>query len=189
MRVRALTGPIILAALLATTPQLAFGQDEGERSGSPTPALTFNARPGTEIQGEQLGEFLGKNLSVAFGKDMRPLSVTMRLEMISSREEGVIGKWQSEAVEVEPGQTYSGATWLRADTRASGGGDICIFMPQACFEGAKITFGRFVVINHEEQYMPRECEGATHALRITLASDDERFEESSPKLVCLTAEG
>jgi hypothetical protein len=180
-----LTGTVVLAALLATTPQLAVGQDEDERSISPTPSLTFDARPGTEIQSEQLGEFIAKNLSVVF-TDMRPISVKLRVEMIS-REEGVIGKWQSEAVEVEPGQTYSGATWLRADTRASGGGDICSFMPQACWEGAKITFGRFVVINHEEQYMPRECEDATHALHITLVRDSERAVVDSPWL-CLNVE-
>jgi hypothetical protein len=165
MRVRALTGPIIFAALLATTPQLAFGQDEGERSVSPTPALTFNARPGTEISSDELGEFLAKTLTVNVSYPGQVLRATLRVEMIS-REEGVIGKWESEAVEVEGGKTYPCVKYFcRADEMnealAPGFGD-----------RRKITFGRFVVINHEEQYIPRECERATHALRIDVGQGD-----------------
>jgi hypothetical protein len=178
MRIRALIGPVILAALLATTPQLAFGQRGGEES---PVVFTLNARPGTEISSDQLGEFLAKNLSVAFGTDMRPLSVSLSMEMIS-REEGVIGKYESEAVEVEPGKTYPASTWTTQRDRheAPGFGD-----------RRKITFGRLVVINHEEQYMPRECEDATHALRITLVADGRLFWEPNKPIdfLCLRTDG
>ena len=53
MRIRALTGPVVLGALFATTPQLAVGQPKGVEE---SPAeITLNVRPGTEIQADQLG--------------------------------------------------------------------------------------------------------------------------------------
>ncbi len=178
MRIRARTGPIVLGALLATAPQLVSGQTRG---GDIHGSFELDVRPGTEIESDQLMEFLAKNLSVRF-TDMRPLSVTLRLEMIS-REEGVIGKWESEAVTIEPGKTYSGVPWIAAPNgrqpyKAPGLGD-----------GGNITLGRFVVINHEEQYVPRECEDATHALWIDVGQCDGCMAEHGRPMLCLRVEG
>ena len=103
MRIRALTGPIVLAALFATTPQLAVGLDRGDE---PSVKITCSAcRPGTEIKSDQLMEFLAKNVNVRFLTGKIPLYVKLQLKMISP-EEGVIGKWESEPVEIAAGKTY-----------------------------------------------------------------------------------
>ncbi len=151
--------------------------------------MRIRARTGPIVLGALLatapqlvsGQTLAKNLSVRF-TDMRPLSVTLRLEMIS-REEGVIGKWESEAVTIEPGKTYSGVPWIAAPNgrqpyKAPGLGD-----------GGNITLGRFVVINHEEQYVPRECEDATHALWIDVGQCDGCMAEHGRPMLCLRVEG
>jgi hypothetical protein len=156
-RIHTFTAPLVFGVLLVITPKLALGQDEI--------VARFEARPGTEIQSDQLGEFIAKNLSIKFGTDMRPLSVKLRLEMIS-RKEGVIGKYESRTVQIEPGKTYPcGIPFCAAEQMnealAPGFGD-----------RRKITFGRVVVINHEEQYFPRECEGATHTLRVDVGQGD-----------------
>ena len=102
--IRAVTGPIVLAALFVTTPQLAVGQPDDDESVE----ITCRAcRPGAEIEGDQLMEFLAENLNVRFTESAvwaDALYVALRLEMVS-REEGVIGKFESEAVEVEAGTT------------------------------------------------------------------------------------
>jgi hypothetical protein len=184
MRIRALVGPAVVGALLANTPQLALGQTD-ERSMTENVAVNFSCdecRPDTRIEAGQLGEFLAKNLSVRFGTDMRPLSVRLQLVLIS-QEEGVIGKWESEAVTIEPGKTYRGVPWIAAPNgrqpyKAPGLGD-----------RGNITLGRFVVINHEEQYsMPRECERATHALWIDVGQGDGLLEKNGRPVFCLNAE-
>ncbi len=180
-RIRALTGPVVLGALFVTTPQLAFGQ-EGDDEESPVEITCRKCIVGNEIASDQLGEFIAKNLNVKFmaKKDEGLVWVGLRLEMIS-REEGVIGKYESETVEVELGKTYSASTWFPKGTSqmAPGFGD-----------RRKITLGRFVVINHEEQYLPRECEEASHAVRITLVSDGRLFWEPTKPInfICLNVE-
>jgi len=128
-------------------------------------------------------EFLARNLNVTIGeteKNLAKSSVVMHLETIS-REKGVVGKYESKPVEVEAGGTYSASRWITTgDSRAPGFGD-----------RRKITLGQLVVINHEEQYLPRECEGATHAVGITVASDHEMGLRKKPGRhgLCLTVEG
>jgi len=173
-RIRALTGPVVLAALFATTPQLAFGQ-EGDDEESPVEITCRKCIVGNEIASGKLGEFLSKNLNVKFmaKKDEGLAWVErLRLEMIS-REKGVVGKWESKAVEVEGDKTYSGATWL-----GSGAG----FM-----EEVKVTY--VVKTSGAIKGSFRECGDATHAVRITLVSDDERFVKNPTKYLCLTVEG
>ncbi len=183
MRIRALAGPVVVVALLANTPQLALGQT-GERSISGGGvSVTFSARPDTEIQSDQLMEFLAKNLSVRF-TDMRPLSVTLRLQTIS-REEGVIGKWESEAVKVEAGTTYSGETWI---PNAGGG----VRAAPGFGDRRKIGFLGFGVWEDvREAWDARECQRATHAVQISLWSDGRLFWEPNKPIdfVCLTVEG
>ena len=160
MRIHALAGPVVVGALLVATPQLALGQtDEKSAAGG---GLTMPADiADTRIEAGQLGEFLANNLSFRFGTDMRPLSVTLRVVLIS-QEDGVIGTWESAAVEVETGKTYDGSTLGLSGAFGTLTSDLG--------DRRRITMGRFVVINHEEQYVPRECEGATHALGMALAS-------------------
>ncbi|MFV1986153.1 MAG: hypothetical protein ACC682_02670 [Gemmatimonadota bacterium] len=173
MRIRAPIGTIVLGALLATTPQLAVGQRKDDES---LAEITCRAcRPGTEMQSDQLGEFLAKNVNVRFGTDMRPLSVELRVEMVS-RDEGVIGKWESEAVEVRGGETYSASTWVSQRDRREG------MVPYKGGGSVKYIITDFL--------NDRECEGATHAVWITLMSDDEqKFSGASgvgKTMVCLT---
>jgi len=185
-QIRSLTGPLILCALFAATPQAVFGQRNEVPIDGFGQVLLLNARPGTEISSDELGEFLAKNLNVELETDMRPLSVGLRLEVIS-REKGTVGKYESEAVKVEPGKTYSGETWLRANTRvqdalAPGFGDR---------RKVRITgFGTFE--DPGEAWRTRECEGATHAVRLTFASDDERTDAFTAAvagaLLCLNVE-
>jgi hypothetical protein len=174
-RIHALTSPLVLGALLATTPQLALGQDGA--------VIRLDARPGTEIQSDQLVELITKDLAIEFGTDMRPLSVKLRLELIS-REDGVIGKYESKAVKTEGGRTYPGSTFIRASNNPT-------FSAPGFGDRRKITIGRVVVINHEEQYIPKECEDVTHAVRVTLVSDSRLFYEPNKPInfVCLRVEG
>lgn len=190
-RIHALTGPIVLAALLVTTPRLVLGQRGGDEK---SPEITCSAcRPGTEIQSDQLGEFLAKNLRVRFIEvpNRKVTSVALRVGLFVRNEgETHFAKYESEAVEVKPGQTYPASTWILAKNRvaeqlAPGFGD-----------SRKITLGRFfVVINHEEQYMPRQCEGATHALQVGLVDrgvaniDMQNWVDMQNWLVCLNVEG
>jgi len=174
-RICAVTVSLVLGALIANTPQLAFGQDE-----ETIPVLVIKARTGTEIQGDAFGEFIGKNLSVRFWTDMRPLSVKLRLEMIL-RDEGVIEKYESEAVEVKGGESYPGSKWVtQKDRHEIGFG-----------EDLKFTIVGVVVINHEEQYIPRECKDATHAVRMMLVSDSRLSWEPNKSIdfICLRVEG
>ena len=185
-RMHAITGPAVLGALLATTPQPAFGQRGDEES---PVEITLNARPGTEIQSDQLGEFLTKSLSVRFGTDMRPLSVTLRVEMIS-REAGVVGKYESKPVEVEASKTYPASTFL---SRAP---NLGLWTPDELNPNLGLwVLGTGTVSNpnlglwDRRQDTPRECQDATHAVRVSLVSDDEQFYKPTPKHICLTAEG
>lgn len=169
--IRAVTGPIVLAALFATTPQLTFGQDRGDES---SVEITCRAcRPGTEILSDQLGEFLAKNVNVRFGTDMRPLSVKLRLKMIS-REEGVIGKWESEAVEVEAGETYSASTWVSQRDRH----EAMAALDEQLFPYKGGGSVKFIITDFLND---RECDGAIHAVRITVGSGDAGL--------CLNVEG
>ena len=154
-RIHAFTGPLVLSVLLATNPQFALSKE----------MIFFDVRPGTEIQSDQLGKFIAENLSVTFETDMRPLSVKLELEMIS-REEGVIGKYESEAVKVEGGNTYSGSRWVSQRDRheAPGFGD----------RRKGVITGIGAWDEHGGVFSARECEGATHAVRITLAPEDGR---------------
>ena len=161
MGIRVLTGLVILVALQTATPQLAFAQGDRE---SPVEITCRGCRPGTEIRSDQLGEFLQRNLTLAFGTDMRPLSVGLRLEL-RSRDEGTIAEWESEVVKVEGGKPYRGSTFMVSPP-------VFLISAPGFGDGRKITLGRFVVINHEEQYVPRECEGSTHALRVDVDQRD-----------------
>ncbi len=180
-RIRVLTGPIVLGALLASTPQPVLGQGDDEES--PVEITCRECIVGNEIASPQLLEFLAKNLSVKFmaKKDEGLVWVALRLEIVS-QDESIMWKYESEPVEVESGQTYAASTWVTQRDRheAPGFG-----------ERRKITFGSVVVVNHEEQYMPRECEGATHAVRITLVSDGRLFWEPNKPInfVCLRVDG
>jgi hypothetical protein len=174
-RIRTLTGPIALGALLVTAPP-ALGQDEEE---SPV-EITCRACAGTEISSDQLGEFLAKNLRVAF-TDMRPHSVALRLEMVS-REEGGLGKYESEAVEVEGGQTYPASTWISQRDRHEALG----------FRDGRIALvGWGTWSDIREAWRSRECGRATHAVQITLVGDRRLFWEPNKPIdfVCLRAEG
>ena len=179
--IRTLTGPVVLSALLATTPELVLGQDaDGE---SPVEITCRACRPGTEIQSDQLGEFLAKNLNVAFGTDMRPLSVALRVELIS-RERGVIGKYESKAVKVEGGKTYPCVKYFcRADEMnealAPGFGD-----------RRKITVtgsGERLISDHNPIWEGRQCEGATHAIRVSVGWEGQAVVDS-PLYVCFSSE-
>jgi hypothetical protein len=191
-RIRALTGPVVLGALFATTPQLAFGQ-EGDDEESPVEITCRKCIVGNEIASDQLGEFIAKNLNVKFmaKKDEGLVWVGLRLEMIS-REEGVIGKYESETVEVELGKTYSASTWVSQRDRyeASLFPKGTSLLAPGFGDRRKITLGPFVIINLEEMTVPRECEGASHAVRITLVSDDRLFWEPTKPInfICLNVE-
>lgn len=184
MRLRALTVPVVVGALLANTPQLALGQTDEKADAGGGLTLHADYRPDTRIEAGDLGRFLTENVSLNFGTDMRPLSVKLQVVLLS-REKGVTAKWESAAVGVEGGETYPCVKYFcRADE-----------MTEALAPGfgdrRKITLGRLVVINHEEQYyVPRECERATHALSITLVSDEGRIvERARGKHICLRVEG
>ena len=171
-RIRALTDPLVLAALFATTPQLAFGH-EGHKE-SPIEIQCRKCIVGNEIASGKLGEFIAKNLSVHFETDMRPLSVKLRLEMIS-REKGVVGKYESKAVEVEPGKTYSGETWMVQRDR---------------HEASFPDVGADVVLIITDFLNDRECEDATHAVRLALVLDGRLFWEPNKPInfICLNVE-
>jgi len=186
-RTHAITGPVVLGALLATTPQLAFGQRGDEAS---PVEITLNARPGTEIQGDQLGEFLTKSLSVRFGTDMRTLSVTLRVEMIS-REAGVVGKYESKPVKVEAGKTYPAVWFLSRDP------NLGLWTPDEfnpnlglwVLGTGSLSNPNLGLWDRRQEGTPRECQHATHAVRVSLVSGDERFYTPTPKYICLTAKG
>lgn len=164
-RIRALTGPVVLTGLLATTPQLAFGQLEVEME-------CGGCRPGTEIPTDQFGEFLAKNLTFAFGTDTRPLSVTLRLETVS-REKGVIGRWESESVRVAGGGEYRGSTLIVSPR-------VFPISALGLGEGRNIgVLGFGVWDGIEEMWTDRRCEGATHAVQTTIASNDGRMVHKS----------
>ena len=188
-RIRVLTGPIVLGALLATTPQLAGQRAPGEKMATVEGLnLTWSVRPGTEIQGDQLGEFLADNIMLDLSEEAYPVRrlapgvtptfrVALGLEMISRRE-GVIETYESHAVEVEPGKTYPVSTWIPIPRRFTYG------------QGGRLTLGEFGTFGDiGEAWRAPECEGATHAVRITLASDDDALVKNPTKYLCLTAEG
>ena len=165
-RIRVLASPIVLSALLA--PQPVLGQDE-----EPVEITCRRCIVGNASASRQLGELLPKNLCVRVGTAMGAVSVSLRLEM-TSREEGVIGKYESEAVKVQPGKSYPGSTWLRI-------GSIATLDEQLFpFEGG----GTFIITDFLND-PDTECEGTTHAVEITLTSDDEMI---SRKHLCLNVE-
>ena len=182
-RIRSLTGPLVLGALLATTPQLAFGQPDED---SPVEITCRACRPSTEISSDELGEFLAKNLTISFSKEAAPgvglgVNVKLRLELISRAEE-INWKWESKAVEVEGGETYSGETWMSQRDRHEGTG---------LGDRLKVTItGSGTFISPITMRFPEICERATHAVRITLVSDDERGAPlGTIYLLCLDVEG
>lgn len=195
-RMHAITGLVVLGALIATTPQPASGQRGDEKS---PVEITLDARPGTEIRGDRLGEFLTESLSVRFGTDMRPLSVALRLEMIS-REAGVVERSESKPVEAEAGKTYPASTFLiRVRDR---GLETPYELPSLCDSWRCDPDLRLRVLgmgtlsnpdldlwDRRQEDTPRECQDATHAVRVSLVSDDERFYKPTPKHICLMAEG
>ena len=158
---------LIIVFVQTVTPVVAQKEDRVELMIGETEKNLVIFRIGQKtIKGDQLGEFIAKNLSIKFGTDMRPLSVKLRLEMISQKE-GIIGKYESRPVKVKPGKMYPASTWIQKSSEYQD------FVSAPGFgERRKITFGRAVVINHEEQYFPRECEGATHALWIDVGQGD-----------------
>ena len=174
---RVLVGPILLGALLATTPQLACGQKDKEE---PAPAMQ-DLRPGEVIESDRMGSLLASNLRVMYPGGV--LRAGLRAEVMD-REGQVVAKYESKAVEVKAGKTYPGSLWIVSpeqwdEALAPGFGD-----------RRKIRVGATVVINHEEQYMPRGCRDGTHVLRITLAADDAREPVQRPQglALCLNAE-
>lgn len=179
MRIRALIGPVVLGALLGTTPQLALGQDEGEKR----VVSCDGCRPGTEISGVQLGEFLAKSVTFV-NPGIQPCLAAaeacflrLRLELIS-REEGAIAKYESEAVEVEGGKTYSASTWLdnTGGWRHGLGGQMVSVTGFGVWEDTR------------DAWRARECQDATHAVQITLASGGERADILSWSWLCLNVE-
>ena len=138
------------------------------------PSITWSVRPGTEIQSEQLGEFLAKNLNVEFGKDMRVRSASLHLEMIS-REKRVVGTYESKAVEVRAGQQYTGSTWI------NGSGESSEVNQQLGQLDRTIRFlGSGVWEEFGGAFRARECEGATHALRVIILDNGSGMAKSSP---------
>lgn len=182
-RILSLSRTVFLGALFAATSQLAFGEDNGE-SEFPIAKMTLDYRTGKQIESNQLGDFLTESLSVEFGDaDVESFSVMLRVEVIS-KEEGVIGVYDSRTTDCFPIHYYPASTWIRSpreinEQLAPGFGD-----------RRKITVGRSIVINHEEQYVARECEDATHAMQLTLGSNNKRFSglPTGKRQVCLIVE-
>jgi hypothetical protein len=184
---RSLTGPLVLGALLTTTPQLAVGQEDEVQAFIPV-LVVKDVRPGTEIQGDRLGEFLAKILTLDFSEEAEPGVggllgglLALRVEVID-REGELVAKYESKAVEVEPGKTYPGSTWFPS----SG-------MESLSFSERRVGFLGFGVwddYSEEAWTERRECEGATHTLQIGLVSGDERqgMEQEVQALICVTVE-
>jgi hypothetical protein len=197
-RMNAITVPVALGVMLATTPQLTSGQ-RGEES---PVEITLHPRPGTEIRVDQLGAFLAQSTTVSVDPEMPALSVTLLVEM-TSREAGVVGRYASKPVEV------AGSKMLAVSTSRRTAPNLGLWTPQQLAPNLGLwtpqelapNLGLWVLgagtlrapnlglWDRRQGALPRECRDATLAVRVSLVSDDERFHEPTAKHICLTAEG
>jgi len=148
--------------------------------------LKINARPGTEIGADELGVFLAKSITAKFGTDMRPLSVKLRLEMIS-REKRFTGKFESKAIKVEPGKTYNGSKWIDQPHVLNEK----LAAPLKPAEFVIFRIGQWTISDPGRPAIPSQCQDATHAVRILLVSDGRLFWEPNKPIdfICLRVEG
>jgi hypothetical protein len=175
------TAPILILALLATLPRFAYAQKEGDGEFPPV-KMVMDYKPGMQIEADRLGEFVTKSLKVEFGNsETKEFSVKLRVELLS-REKGVVGVYDSNAADCFPTRYYPASTWIHDP------GNISEKLAPGFGDRRKITVGRTVVINHEEQYVARECEGATHAMQLTLMSTGRQASglPTGKRQVCLT---
>jgi hypothetical protein len=148
--------------------------------------VEINARPGTVIGADELGVFLAKSITAKFGADMRPLSVNLRLEMIS-RDKRITGKFESKAVKVEPGKTYNGSKWIAQPQVLNKK----LAAPLKPAEFVIFRIGQWTVTDPGRPAIPSQCQDATHAVRILLVSDGRLFWEPNKPIdfICLKVEG
>ena len=178
-----LTSAFFLGALLVTMSQLALGND-GD-SELPIVKMRMDYRADTQIESNGVGEFVAKSLTVEFGDaDIERLSVMLRVEVIS--REGEVSVFDSRAADCFPKHYYPGSTWIRdpeemSEKLAPGFGED---------RRQKITLGRSVVVNQRERSLSRKCEGATHAIQLTLVPNDRQFSglTTGGRQVCLNVE-
>lgn len=189
-RVQFRVSTVIIGALIASVPLPVSGQ-------AMEISLRSDVRQGAEIRADQLGTFLAtrlmigeteKNLTnpnVRRGATSGGWPVALRVELVGRRS-GVVASSESQAVQSVRGVAYEGSRWISRP----GGLNEQLFAPLKPAEFVIFRIGQKTLVDTGRPGVPRECEGATHALLITLVSRDERFarEAGSGKTlaVCLT---
>ncbi len=143
----------------------------------PEVTASVNYRPGQEVPADRLGEFLQRGFSVAIEGGREAIEATLTIEMIA-RESGLVGKSESRPARLRPGTKTSGASLIpQLDHWVPG-----------MSEWVSEREGRFVlgrtIRSRNGGGMPRECDDASHAARLTLNAVGERAIFDSP-LVCM----
>lgn len=122
--------------------------------------------PQQSIQVRELGEFLGRYVTVRVSERLdRPTRVRLQVEAISRDGERVSG-WLSRDVEVEPGVDYRGATWTSGEMKVIN----TVFEPEDSLVMGDLVEGRSDVF-------PDVCKREDHALQLSMETDDEHLQE------------
>ena len=130
----------------------------GQMDGSAKIDVHLDYRPGREITTDELRSFVNRDVVITLATDMRPLSVRLQVQVLS-REGDIVGDVESSAADIRPGEKVRGSEFVLGD-----------WLLDPDFRSRTWVLGPTIVVNHEEQYVPRECEGATHVLVIRVVS-------------------
>lgn len=184
---RWITALLIPGLILTGTPGLAPAQEI-------EPRLNPAIESGTRIPVDRFGEFLvrsvmigetEKNLAIGeteknleigeteknvLRRDADPRTgwpVALRIELVS-REGGMLGGFDSEAIRMEPGKTYDISAWISGSDAL----DDVLIAPLEPAEFVIFRIGQKTITGTRS--MPKECGDATHAVLVAPRNADSR---------------